>query len=348
MDEQTTAVAVESSPAAPAAPATIEIPRSGTPEYAKWRMDGTIADKPKTEPAASSTADPDKAPMADANAPPAKKQESTEYKPKTEKRFQDLLSERDRLKAENEALKAPKPAPEPAKPAPQPQSAEREPTVEDKNPDGTFKYKTYEEFVKAQARWEVRQELAEQRNRETEQTRTQELLVKVNDARTRYGKEKVDEIIFPTSNAIRDDAAIPLAVKAMIGDSEVFPDLIFTLGSNKAEFASFLQLAKTEPGKALRRIRDMEKLIDEELSKGTTTATGRDASGKFTKPESTTPAKRGPESAPDPPLEIGHRGTGPMDESERALSDAQKGDRSAFRRWKDAEDRKELAHRRGA
>ena len=346
MDEQTTAVAVESSPAAPAAPATIEIPRSGTPEYAKWRMDGTIADKPKTEPAASSTADPDKAPMADANAPPAKKQESTEYKPKTEKRFQDLLSERDRLKAENEALKAPKPAPEPAKPAPQPQSAEREPTVEDKNPDGTFKFKSYEEYVRAQARWEVRQELAAQRNHELQQAQLKQVEAKVTEAKTRYAN--FDEISRPFVKQFVDNQAIPMPVKIMVSESEVWPDLVFTIASKAEDREAFLTMAQQNPGKALRYIAKVETLIQEELSKGTATATGRDASGKFTKPESTTPAKRGPESAPDPPLEIGHRGTGPMDESERALSDAQKGDRSAFRRWKDAEDRKELAHRRGA
>lgn len=348
MSEQTTAVAESSAAPAVETPTSLDLPRSGTAEYAEWRVSGTLPEKPKTEPAASSPADTEKAPKADATASPATKQESTEYKPKTEKRFQELLSERDRLKAENEALKAPKPATEPAKPVQQlQQTAQREPTVEDKNQDGTFKYKTYEEFVKAQARWEVRQELAEQRQRETEQTKTQELLVKVNDARTRYGKEKVDEIIFPTSNAIRDDAAIPLAVKAMIGDSEVFPDLIFTLGSDKAEFASFLQLAKTEPGKALRRIANMERLINEELSKGTAAA-GRDANGKFTAAQPSTPAKRGPESAPAPPLEIGHRGTGTMDPAADALSRATKGDPKAFREWKAAEDRKALARRRGA
>jgi hypothetical protein len=332
----------ETAVAAPsAADVTIELPPSGTPEYAEWRLHGTIPDK--TPPADSSTADPAKEPTADAGAPPAQKQQERTGKPKTEKRFQDILSERNQLRAELDALKA-KPATEQPKPVQQPQVGDREPTVEDKNPDGTHKFKTYEEFVKAQARYEIRLELAAERQREQQQAQLKAVEAKVNEAKSRY--ENFDEVSRPFVKAFVDDQQIPMALKVMVSESEVWPDLVFTIASDAEARESFVQMAKTNPGKAIRYIAKVESLIQEELAKETTVA--RDANGQFSKPEPKIPAKRGPESAPPPPIEIGNRGAGPMDESQRAISALEKGDNRAFREYMRAENAKEIRARRGA
>ena len=117
----------------------------------------------------------------------------------------------------------------------------------------------------------------------------------------------------------------------------MLPDLLFTLGSNQADFARFLALAKTNPGKAIRYLAAIESGIVEALQKPAKTETETPA----------TPARRGPENAPPPPIEIGNRG-GPVDDTERLLKAAANGDRNATRQLLEAENRKMLARRRGA
>lgn len=331
-----TAVAAPS--AAPEAPAPIEIPRSGTPEYAEWRHHGSLPEKSQPKPAESAPADQEKAPKADANASPAPKQENN-GKPKTERRFQELLSERNQLKAELEALKAPKPSAETqTKPQHQPQQQHTrpKPTIGGNGPDGK-PYADYEAFVEDLSDWKAEQRWAQQMREEQQKASLKEVESRVQQAKSRY--ENFDEISRPFVKQFVEDAAIPMAIKVMVSESDCWPDLVYTIGSDSAEMAKFLEMAKTKPGQALRYVAKVEALIQEELSKGA--AAGRNASGQFTKAEPTTPAKRGPESAPEPPIQIGHRGTGPVDDTERAI---QTGD---FRTFKKAEDRKELARRRG-
>jgi len=108
----------------------------------------------------------------------------------------------------------------------------------------------------------------------------------------------------------------------MLNDSEVLPDLLYTLGSDPKELASFLNLAKTAPGKALRYIALTESLIREELESGT----------KETKP----PAKP-ITSAPKPPAEVGGRASTPGDQLEAAAK------ANDFRSFKAESNRRALA-----
>lgn len=322
---------------------TIELPKSGTSDYAEWRMSGTIPEKEAPKP----KADPAPAPKenAETSGDPAapKPQEHTRRRPDAEARIKELAAESKRLRAELDALKAPKP--EPTKPVQQQAQYTRpKPTTEDKQ-DGKPKYTTYDEFVEDLSDWKAEQRIVAQAREQEQKAQTKALQDELAKARTRY--ENFDDVLTPTLNAIVSDNAVSPAVKAMLNDSEVLPDLIFTIGSDAKDLASFLQMAKTNPGKALRYIARVEGLIEEELSKGTIAAE-RDATGKFaSKPEPAAPAKRGPESAPEPPLEIGSRGAGPMDESGRALSAIERGDPNAVRAWIRAENAKDLRRRRG-
>lgn len=351
MDHETTAVA-DSSPAPAAATPNFDIPRSNTPEYAEWRKSGALPDKakPKTE---------ESAPSSDAPAPEAEPTQESQPKatpprPKlsAEDRIKQLEEtiEKIRKGAGLETKKAAEPSPAHTEPVPakQPlQFTNAKPKPEDKNPDGTAKYDTYEDYLEGLTTWKAKELRAEEKRIEAEERSQAELKAKVEDARGRY--DNLDEVMFPALEAIAGDAAVSPVVRAMLNDSEYLPDLLYTIGGKPEDLASFIKMAKQQPGKAIRYLAVTENLIKEELSKGTLPAAGRDAAtGKFTKPEPVAPAKRSPASASEPPLEIGSRGTGTMDESARALAALEKGDPNAFRDWKKAEDKKELARRRGA
>lgn len=340
---ESTAVAAPS-----AASQTLELPRAGTQEYVDWRMTGKIPES-KPKPADPAPADTGKDPEAAPGEPAApKKQENTgRRKPDAEARIRELTEENRRLK---EA--APKPAAEQPKPVQQqPQYTRPKPTVTGNGPDGK-PYADYEAFVEDLSDWKAEQRIAADTRQRREQEATQSLQAKVEAARTRYGKEKLDEVIFPANQAIRDNPRIAIAIKGVIADSEIFPDLLYALGSDSAAFAEFIKLAETNPGKAIRYVARVETLAEQEMSKGNVsrgTSVDRDADGKFTsQAQSAAPAKRGPESAPAPPLEIGSRGAGPTDDTARTLSALEKGDPRAFRSFKKAEDAKELRRRRGA
>src|ERR1700733_15424415 len=338
---ESTAVAESSS--APVVEA-LELPRSGTPDYAEWRVSGKLPEtKPKTEESASSdTLIEETADAGEATAP-QKKQEKR--RPDAESRIAELIAENKRLKAEREAKPADQTKPD-TKAEPAQQFTRPKPKAEDKNPDGTQKYGTYEDFVEELADWKAEQRWDATQREQQQKTQAQEVQAKVKEAEARYPNFK--EIAIPTVEAILKNQDIAPVVKQMLNDSDVWTDLIFTIGGDPDALADFVEMAKSAPGKAIRYIAATERLIAEELDKGTTeaTTTGRDASGKFAKAE-TTPVKRGPESAAEPPLEIGNRGTGTMDEAARALSDIERGNPNAVRAWMKAENAKDLRRRRG-
>ena len=328
-----TALAVSST--APAVE-TVELPNSGTPEYAEWRVTGEVS-KPKAVSAPAPKVD-----EGEATTPP--KQQESKRRPDAEARIKELAAETKRLKAELESARNPKTAE--MQPKPVQQTSTQEPTPEDKNADGTPKFKTYEEYTKALARWEIKQELAEQERERSQRTQSEEVSKKVKEAEARYPNFK--EIAVPTVNAIVKDQAVPAVVKQMLNDSDIWTDLIFTLGSDQKELGAFVEMAKSNPGKAIRYIALTENLIAEELDKGAI-PTGRTADGKFAPIEPVdAPAKRGSESAPEPPLEVGNRGSGTMDEAGRALSSIERGNPTAVRDWLRAENAKDLRRRRGA
>ena len=151
---------------------------------------------------------------------------------------------------------------------------------------------------------------------ERERAQMLEISAKVAEAKTRY--PNYDEVINPAVDAILGDKEIVGVVKAMLNDSEVLPDLMFTIGSKPEELASFVKMAKNEPGKALRYIALTESLIREELENAKSGASEKVV---------VTPAK--PQTqAPKPPAEVGGRGAAPPD---ALVSAAQANDFPAFK-----------------
>lgn len=145
------------------------------------------------------------------------------------------------------------------------------------------------------------------------QAEKQALDAKLSDARERY--EDFDEIKSDfLSKAISPKGVplLPLQVLGIINDSDVLPDLLYTIGSDDAELAKFVEMAKTNPNKAIRYVARVESLIAEELAKPeNTSARGED--GKFKAPERKT-------SAPKPPVLVSGSSSRAFDVSDESLS----------------------------
>jgi hypothetical protein len=344
MDEQTAVAESSAATETEVATPSLEVPRSG-PEYDNWRKTGALPEKKQPEPAASATA-----PSEDAVDSATTTTQESRRKPDVEARFKKLTDELKAVRTELEEARRPKTtqaesSPALVKPA-QPQTYkdwfkafDAEKWMSDfatANPDKSFERGTAEMADHlADVRDQFRQ--AEERQRAS----MAELSTKLTDARQRYG-EKYDEVVIPTRDAILGGKVAPV-IHQLIQESDVLTDLLYTLGENQEDWNKFLGM---QPGKQARYIAILEHGISEKLANNKDA--GRNDRGQFTRTESEAPAKRGPESAPEPPIEIGSRGSGPMDESARALKEVERGNSKQFRAWKEAEDRKELAKRRGA
>ena len=160
-----------------------------------------------------------------------------------------------------------------------------------------------------------------------EQMRAQnrEINEKIADAKTRY--PNFDEVIQPAVDLIANDQAISPVVKAMLNESEVLPDLAFTIASKPQELANFIKMAKESPGKALRYIALTETLIRDELEHKSAPAAAH---------VEATPAKL-KTSAPPPPVEVGGRASAPGDSLVAAAA------ANDFRTFKAELNRRELA-----
>jgi hypothetical protein len=351
---------------------TFDVPRSGTPEYAEWRKTGNLQgkqDQPNTEASAASdtsertTAD-DAADSAATQTQEQKEQQRREKRrPDVEQRFEEMSRKhRDevaQLRRELEEARKPKQTQaesSPARPAEQPQQPQsyeqwRKSFKASGWMEGYLKENpeaTYEDaqFAMSEHVSDVRKgfETREQQLREQRQA----LDTQMAEARTRY--PDFDAVARPFADELYN--AAPVAVLAIVDNSPVMNDLLYTIAGDANTKADFLTACRTNPAKALRAVLTIERDIQAALGTGGTTtntpAAVRNDKGQFTKTEeSPAPAKRGPESAPPPPIEVGNRGNTPLDESERAFKDAESGDINAFRRWKQAEDAKDLRRRRG-
>lgn len=376
--------AVEAAPSvAPETPATptFDIPRSGTAGYDEWRKSGKLPEKQdKTQQAASSPADTSKETPSEGKQPESAAESETakdlQEKPKAKKlsadgRIAQIDAAIERLWSQDEPdtikiaqLEATKdkieqragqkrkadPAPaaqQQAMPQQQPQHTRPKPTPDGTGQDGKPKYESYEDYVEDLADWKAEQRIAQRDREYAVQQQAQRIWEKVEQGKEIYG-EQFGQIADDAAGVINKDAGFPPFVAHRLTRSEYLPHLLYTMAGEKDGLESFIAMAKADPFRALDQITLTEKLIGEELSKRS--ATTRDDKGKFAATKADTaapPARRGPESAAEPPIEIGSRGSGPMDESERALKSIGQGNAKAVRDWMAAENAKDLRRRRG-
>lgn len=170
-----------------------------------------------------------------------------------------------------------------------------------------------DEYSEKLAEYKASQAIEKFRNDQQQETATREMSAKLNDASKRYG-ETAEATIRDTSGAIFADKKIPDAVKAVINDSPVLVDLLYTLGSDADALADFVSSARHNPGAAIRKAVLVEKLVMEELAKGSDDKTERGEDGKFKAP----PEKKSTQ-APPPPKEVSGRGAPAPDVVAEAL-----------------------------
>lgn len=170
---------------------------------------------------------------------------------------------------------------------------------------------TLPEYYKSLAKWEAERALAQERTRQQQEAALKDLREKLADVQKRYPdfSEKTTE----TAKTLTEAGNI---VSALVNDSEIFGDLLYVLSGDKAQFDELMALAKSNPGKAVRKVVLLEKLTMDELAKS--------KSEHVSKSEA--PVKAEPR-APAPPKEVGGRGTPAEDP---AVAAARSGDFRSF------------------
>jgi hypothetical protein len=218
------------------------------------------------------------------------------------------------------------------------------PTYEDAHPKPKLEdFDSIEAHTEALTDWKLDKREFERAAREAAQAQQKAISDKLTDAKARYGDD-AETSIRSAAKTIAESVEVPGAVKAVLTDSPVLVDVLYTLNSKEGELQAFLDLAKTNPAAAIRKAVLLEHLVSQELGKadsdaGTAQAAQRDESGKFVS-SSKPPAKRVTE-APPPPREASGRSSAPPDDVESA---AKTGDFAAYRA---AQNRRDLARFQG-
>lgn len=349
----------------PAPPPTFEIP-SDPAANAEWRKSGEIPAATKTPKAASTpaketaSAEPsidDAAETAAASATAVKAGEKAKQQSAAANRLNELLADLKKAGLSPEELKSFKREAQQADITP-PATSEKTVNVaavapvKPKRPDFDT-WEKYEEardsYVEEFAKFTANQAVLTDRQQRAAEAQQLTLKQKVTEATARYG-DQTEATIGAAVSSIIGDKTISPAVRQMLDESPVVVDVMYVLGSKPEELASFVALAKSNPGAAIRKIVVLEQLVEQELAKGTKASTEvaaaaadtgeRDAQGKFV--SQTAPAKEKTKTAPPPPEELNTRRSAPTDPIEAAVKN------NDFANFKAEEDRRDLARRRGA
>lgn len=350
MSNETAVTPTDSAPVTPSLP---ELSSLSQEQRATWRRSGELPSKQDSAPvkeAVKEDAVADSAPQKDSkeqkpavnasdSAPEKQSQPHRKTKEDTERRIQELLDRVKKAEERAEAAERRTSEKRDSKPESQPvPKAEEYKPLDEKQWFKDNSGKTYEDFVRAAARheakWEAEQQIkqSEQRIRQqiAQEAAAKELQSKVKDANERYGKEEAAKI-FPSLEQIVSDEKIPYAVKAMLNDSDVLVDLVYTLASDPAEFTKFVDLSKSNPAAAIRKLVTVESMVRDTLtSKEAKPERGTDGKFKPKAEEVKEVAAEPVTRAPRPPVEVGGHTAVPQD---GALSAVKSND---FRRAKEA------------
>ncbi len=269
-------------------------------EFNSYRVSGEVPARFMPEEAAPAAAEPAEGeePETEPEAAPDEDQAPEGIGNKARKRFEKLLAEKKELERKLAAKPDAQPAPSAAQPLTRP-----EPTVEDRKPDGTLKYADYADFIKDLGKWSAEQTLHEAQVRQSQQKNFEEVQEKVERDRKRYGEE-FGKIIEPTAADIMGNASIPMEVKRMLAKSDILPDLVYTLGTDKNTLQKLVQLAKTDPQSAMYYLAELSADIRQELAKPDET--------QAPEPKKTT--------APKPPSPVTGASSRAFDVSDESLS----------------------------
>ncbi len=211
---------------------------------------------------------------------------------------------------------------EPAKAAPEQTAKPVDPKAPIKPKASDFEGKPWEEYEAARdeyfeklADYKASQAIEARDARQKQENVTKELTDRVEALSKQYGAE-AKGTIQEASKQLFDDAKVNGVVKELVNSSPLLVDVLYTLGGDKAGMDDFLADAKNNPGAAIRKFVLLEKLVQEELTKGSAEKpTERGEDGKFKAPEKKT-------AAPAPPKELGGNRSAVPDEVENATQTA--------------------------
>lgn len=291
--------------------AAVEAPK--VTQFDGWDEDGSPVVSKKAEPvkeeqpdgAESAAADTSKETKSeDAADSAAKPKQETRRKPEAEARIKELAADKKRLEKELEEARKPKETKAESSPArqneqkpAQPEATRPKPTLGDKDAEGKAKYGSYEAFQEDLTDWKVEQKLAVREREQQTQQAVQSLGKQLEEARGRY--TDFDSVAQPLIQELYKPDISPQVI-AVMNDSPVLTDLLYTIGGTEASKADFLNDCRTNPAKALRKALLIEQEIVKELGKG---KVGEKKDGET----EVTPAAPKPR-APKPPAEVGGRG----------------------------------------
>lgn len=276
-------------------------------EFNSYRQTGELPARFKpAEPADPAPADAPEEKVDEAEIAPESDPEEAQEPPQkgspAQKRILQLLADKKELQRKLDAAAKPDAPPDPS-PEPAQQQSSR-PKPDDTKPDGTPKYKDWEDYNEALIDWKAGEKIAQFQYAQQQQAQLQVLKSKLDEARTRY--DDADSVIFPAAQTILD-AQIPPAIKEIFAQSEHFVDLCFVVGSDPAEMAAFIALARTNPRAALGKVFEYERGIASELAKAKEPDGGKAPEKKST-------------SAPKPPSPVSGGSQRAFDVSDESLS----------------------------
>lgn len=221
------------------------------------------AQPPDTTPAAEPKGDAE--PSGDPGDPDEPQESNQQDKPVKGKggfqqRISELTSEKHDLKRQNEELQ--RKLSELQKPAqPQPEAKPESKPEEDPEPDPD-KFEDYGDYAKALSKWTVRQEVKAERAKFTEEQRkaqeTAQQEQEANEINRRF-RERVDAVKAsrPDFEEVAFNSQFPMSQPMItaILDSEVGPEVMYYLGSHKAEAE---RISKLSPIATIRELGKIE------------------------------------------------------------------------------------------
>jgi SepF-like predicted cell division protein (DUF552 family) len=351
MDEKQDAAQVGTSEA-------VEVPKESE-AYANWRLTGKIPEGKADAQGAAKNSESDAGDKPGQKSAPASEtgKETIEPKQKTqskaEKRLNEVLGvlkEEDLTPATLKALKAEvvdlrqklgrtegraiqelteKPLERP-----------KRPKYQDFEGDEVAYETALEQYEDGLAGFKANEAIEKYKRDEADKATRDGLTEKLAEAKTRYGDE-AQAVITKTVAEIVGDAKIPAAVKAIINESPVLVDLMYVMGETPEDLSEFIEMARTDPGAAIRKAILLERLVVEELSKNNGKKSTKTESSEQAEDKGKSAKGSKNENPPPPPEELGSsRGALPNPAEEAARA----GDVSRYMREKN---REQLARMRG-
>lgn len=145
--------------------------------------------------------------------------------------------------------------------------------------------------------------VSEERQRQAEAVQTEKVNSQLTEARKQYSD--FDTVAAPIVKQFQENAEIHVAVRAALGNSPILPHLMYALGGDQTRLTQLVNLSKSDPIEAIKRLGAIEAIVMEELNKA---SKKEEPKAEVKADDKKTPEDPKPR-APKPPSEVGGRGT---------------------------------------